>query len=170
MSIFVWASVSFIHTSSFYKKIIWVFTILKVLFFAMGNSLMTHLFLFLFGDTIWSAKIGTSLLHEHPSTDIYRIKLLPYFAHAVLVSLLILLLQYAVHKKHKTFAEMVEKKHSIFYLIVCAIGYDSLASWLGQEMELRPWMLELDPQTVLLSALILYYEIAFFFRFKNCKA
>ena len=141
------------------KKVI---TILKLLFCAMGNSLIFLLFIFSFSPS------RDSLLYDYEPTNIYRIKLLPYFAFALAVFSLILLAQYALLKKHKNFEEIVERKLSIFYLIVCGLGHIAIVPWFdGMEMNVFGFIF--FPFVVILSAIIFFYEVAFFFRVKKDK-
>ena len=105
---------------------------------------------------------------DYVPTNIYRIKLLPYLAFALAVFSLILLAQYALLKKHKNFEEIVERKLSIFYLIVCGLGHIAIVPWFGAGMEMNVFGLFI-PFILILSAIIFFYEVTFFFRGKKDK-
>ena len=146
-------------------------TILKLLFCAMGNSLI-FLFIFVTSDFVSSVSAsgrGASLLFDYVGSNSYRIKLLPYFLFAVAVFYLILLAQYAFLKKYKNFEEIVERKLSTFYLIVCGLGHIAIVPWFGAGMEMNVFGFLFAPFVVILSAIIFFNEVAFFFKFKKDK-
>lgn len=127
----------------------------------MGNSLV----FFLLIAPPYMKKVRASLFLEEVSLNVHRMKFLPYFAFAVSVSSIILLAQYAVHKKYRTFEEMIDKKLSAFYMIICGIGYINTASWL-KGMEGNVFGFIFVPIILILSVIIFSYEIAFFFRLR----
>lgn len=150
--------------------------IFKFVFSALVNPLIfllfVWLFMFLFGPQKGSFGPESSWFIEsikrNEYSTLYRIKFLPYFAFAVSVSYLVLLAQYTVLKKYKTFEDMVDKKLSIFYLIVCGVGGFNAYLWLYRGIDaVASWLV--IPHLVGLSIIILIYEIVFLFRFRKDK-
>ena len=100
--------------------------ILKFLFCSIGNPFT--FILLLLGLNLLNLR---SFVFQTVSINVEKIKVFPYIFFAVLVAALILLLQYFFLKGRKSLSQILEKKISSLYLIVCGLGYINLYNYLG---------------------------------------
>jgi hypothetical protein len=141
----------------------------KLIFCALGHSIIFFCFLFLVADDSLGSqdpKLFNIPLFYQVSTNVYRINLWVYIPFALLLYTLWLALQFGILHffRHFLLKQFFSKKFTLFYLLLCGAGYVNLLVWMtmGMEGNIFAFIFVLPLLTVSLA--LTFMELKIFFQ------